>query len=239
MKPEKLEDPELCRRVKRLDKVVGQLEKRFSSALYDIGSLKGTVDNPNVGKKLGHSYSGHFLDTSIRALSAKVALFVTKSFDKNSHSVTSFLREVDGMAPYIEHVRKSKHPDWSDEWLEVGGVAKTIRELSERVDLLQSSEQFLALKINRDEMLAHSLEGESGQRRKLNKIDIDPSPITYRQLLDMSVETAEIISEAIRIWTFSVIDPKDWIENAEEYAVMFWHSIPSLTEVEEMPDKKE
>lgn len=220
------------KRSKKLDDLCGRLDKGLNAALYEIGFLEGTIDNSKVSEKISGSFSGNSLDIAIRAVISNVVLFITRSWEKNGSSIPQYLDLIAGMASEIERKRKEKHPDWPESFLEIGVVQSKIDDLNDKSSKILQSKAYLSLKVHRDEFLAHNLLGKSDARKKL---DSKFEPAKYSDVVDLSRSTAEIICEAIRIWTFSVKDPGDWIGHSRENTEMLWYSIPKLSDIEESP----
>ncbi|WP_146193164.1 hypothetical protein [Maritimibacter sp. 55A14] len=216
----------------KISKTVDELTRQLTPALYDIGFFEATVDNPLVGKKIGNSFSGHALDIAIRAVAMKLVLFVTRSWERNGNSIITFLKFAGSSGEYIESERKSKHPDFPENFLQIGMVQRRLNALHRYQRCFTNHPSFIAARRYRTEHLAHLLDGQSDISKRLNKEDLIIEDLTYKDLLNLSNKTAVIISNVLQIWKFEIRNPQDAIRISRKYTLDFWNFLPSLSDAE-------
>ncbi|WP_299826701.1 hypothetical protein [uncultured Roseobacter sp.] len=215
----------------QIDQIVDELDQAYNSSLYDIGFLSATIGNPNV-KKIDQSFSGHALDVAIRAVVAKVVLYVARCWENNGSSVLRAAKLLKGWGERIETERREEHPDWSDESLEIGQVEAKIEKLHFEAHAFIERADYKYLRVHRDEELAHHLRGKSASRRKLEETGVAIDPATYDQVVELAQLTAEFFSRILQIWRFTIKHPENWIDNSKDHTELFWEILPDLAEQE-------
>ena len=216
-----------------INKIVDELDRTLNSALYDIGFLDGTIGNTLVGEKISNSHSGHALDIAIRSVIVSALLFVTRVWAVEGNSIPRLGRCLDGWGERLEAERKKRRPNFPTDFLEIGEVENKIQCLIIDADKFVKKPEFLAAKLHRDEHVAHLLKGQSGFGRKLQRLGLDVDPVTYDQIIELAKETSEIISRVLQIWKFTVKDPDQWIAHSRTNTMLFWETIPKLSDAEE------
>ncbi|SEV97983.1 hypothetical protein SAMN05444851_0661 [Aliiroseovarius sediminilitoris] len=218
--------------IQKLDQIAAELEKRLTASLFEVAFMEATVGNKRVTKVIDGSFSGHALDTAVQAVISNVVMFVGRNLDNHGNSLPTFVRSIQGMEQHIENARRQAHPDWPEEFLEIGKVGCSIESLAENVENALKSPEFDAVKIHRDEILAHHLENISGHRRKLERSGYEVRKVNYRQVINLANQCARLTEEAIRIWTFHVVNCEDQLSVAKRYCSDFWDLVPPLSELE-------
>lgn len=227
-------EPNLSTNRKFIESAVDDIDRNLNAALYDVGFLKGTVNNPKVGEKIRHSFSGHALDIAIRAVVQKSLMFVTRSWDTNADSIPNIVKRLPGLGEEFEAERLARRPDFPKDFLELGEVEAKITELVEDTRSFQQRADLNAALIHRDERIAHMLIGKSGLRRKLEREGIETDAITYDQVILLAEDTAEMFTRIIQIVRYNIKDSTDWIESSQRYTSLFWDTLPILSEAESL-----
>lgn len=215
-----------------LDALVKDLKDSQSASFAFIGFFKATVDNADVSRVIEGSFSGHALDTAIRGVIVSLVFFVTRSLDHNSNSVMRFNRLIEGELELIAERRRNMCPSLDESSLAIGEIENDIAALREQADALIADQRYKALRLHRDEVLAHSLSGSSGFRRKLTASETAASAINYRELCDIAIEVCDLISRVVLIWDFDSRNSADFISIDHQYAADFWSLLPTLWELE-------
>ncbi|GHF00567.1 hypothetical protein GCM10016455_21970 [Aliiroseovarius zhejiangensis] len=216
----------------KLDQIAAELEKRLTASLWEVAFMDAVVGNERVTTVINGSFSGHALDTAVQAVISNVVMFVCRNLDNHGSSLPMFIRSIQGMEQHIENARRQAHPDWPEDFLEIGKVGSSIESLAENVERALKSPEFDAVKIHRDEILAHHLENVSGHRRKLERSGYEVEKVNYRQVINLANQCARLTEEAVRIWTFHVVNCEDQLSVAKRYCYDFWDLIPALSELE-------
>lgn len=216
----------------KVERIIKGLKQNQESGFHCIGFLLATVNNDNVGRVVSHSFSGQALDTAIRCTIEAVVMFVARALDANGHSLPQLVKAFEGSLSLIRDRRRQKKPDWDDRLLRVDSIESDAMALKESTLALQSDPRYKAIKLHRDEFLAHSLPNASGFRRNF-VTDGENVVVTYSELLDISQEVSRQISKAILLWDFEYFDADGFIEIQKEYAEKLWEILPSLSSLEE------
>ena len=193
-----------ARNSRLLDEIVVELRSQIGPVSMDLGALKSTRNNSLVNEKIANSFSGHFLDASIRAITVKLILFVTRTCEKNGNSVSKALELLPLEAESIELKRRLDHPEWPDDFLEIGSVQESISKLDRKFHEIISSSAYKRARLARDERYAHLLRGKSDIRKKQEREFEEFEDITFNEVESLSESVLEIVEEVIRIWTFSI-----------------------------------
>lgn len=214
--------------------IVSELDRTLPPALYDIGFLCGTIGNRNVSQKISGSFSGHALDIAIRAVVDKALLFVTRSWENNGNSIPRVIELLNGWGHQLEQERLQGFPEWPAEFLEIGQLEGKIQGIKRDAEHFRKKPSYLAVRLHRDEHIAHLLKGKSGLSRSLEIAGVEVDPATYDHVVDLATETAEIVDRIVQIWNFKDINFKASIKNSQKYTEVFWEAMPILSRVEKI-----
>ena len=192
------------------------------------GFLEATLNNPNQEKIQG-SFAGHIVDAQVRASAHVCIMAICRFWDKDMP-----LELVRSIAPHvtdIEAIRKSAHPDWPHNALELGTLVQEIQK-SEKIarDFLKSPE-YGHIRTFRTEMLAHNDIGPSRDRKRL--LGLSVQPVTkYTELVRASVISFEVFDRLVSHWEFHIEDSMSLFQICKSYAKIYWDALPVFHEVE-------
>ena len=221
-----------ARNARLLDEIIDELKLQIGPASMDLGALKSTTDTELVNEKIADSFSGHFVDAAIRAITVKLILFISRSCELNGNTIAKALKILESEASNIEKKRKEDHPDWPEQLLEIGEVAEKIDFAKKELENIEESGVYKRARLARDERYAHLLRGKSDLRSKhadsFEKFD----DITFKEVEELALRVLLLLKEIVRIWTFTVEDVEGRVKIAENYSRDFWNALPVLKEVE-------
>ncbi|MCE8516123.1 hypothetical protein KBY31_05300 [Ruegeria pomeroyi] len=216
----------------KLDEHLAEMRILQRNASAHHGFIKYLTTHPELNDKYTDSFTGHLVKLQIDSVISSSIMLVCSLWDRNGHSLPEFAKAVSDKADSIKRQRKKWRSEWTDEMLGLLEVDKRLAEFIDKVTTLANSQEISAIRVHRDEEIAHPLKGRSGQRRKYEKAHGIYEPAKYDDLINLLEKSSELVSDAISIWHFEVISHADISDWFQRYSETYWTKLPTFSEIE-------
>lgn len=214
-----------------IDRIVDQLADERNSGIALLAFAQSIIGNEERYAKITNSYAGHIARLQINCALRELRLWCSRVWDRTGHSLPVLAQEIEGRWTEIVDARRAALPDWPDEFLTELADSSPLDDFIHKVRCLAQSDLVAGIRIHRDEHFAHLLAGVSRARLYAQKRKID-TEYCYDDVVKLARQSCDLMSEAARLWRFTIHDTEDGLRIYEKYCNCYWDALPNFSEVE-------